>query len=391
MHPGQWIWDNRRVPAIDPFTFASASRSWIDVHWLFQVILAAVFAAGGVPGMILMTAGAYASRLPHRLDGPRSSMPELDRRGLLAAGMVVMSMRSDRRSRDPDAPGGGGLSGGAVADRWQTGTRLGPARHPDAVGQCARTLRAGADHPRRYYLVDRLAVGRQRHETTGLPAPLRRRRWWGHIGGAAVLVGLACPREPLWPARGPPPLEAFSPRSQPGAGIYKSYIGEFVDLRKFVQSPRPDHRGQPLSPRRVLAAMDGAVDLPGTGRLAGRPVVGSAGRGREPGGGRRLARRVRPGREPARGVRAGVPRRAHARVARLAGRLAPIGLVVLGIAGAVLLARSSATAAWLSALGGLATEAWVLCLADYLLGPRARAGGLARGPALGPVRWSWAE
>src|SRR5262245_55794576 len=58
---GQWIWANRRVPALDPFTFASADRLWIDLHWLFQVILAAAFAAGGVPGMILMTAGAYAT------------------------------------------------------------------------------------------------------------------------------------------------------------------------------------------------------------------------------------------------------------------------------------------------------------------------------------------
>ena len=37
---GQWIWASGRVPASDPFTFASADRPWIDLHWLFQLMLA---------------------------------------------------------------------------------------------------------------------------------------------------------------------------------------------------------------------------------------------------------------------------------------------------------------------------------------------------------------
>ena len=55
LRAGQWIWENRAVPSLDPFTYASADRPWVDLHWLFQVILAAAFAGGGVRGVILTT------------------------------------------------------------------------------------------------------------------------------------------------------------------------------------------------------------------------------------------------------------------------------------------------------------------------------------------------
>jgi hypothetical protein len=38
---GQWIWSHRNVPTLDPFTFASASRPWVELHWLFELAVAA--------------------------------------------------------------------------------------------------------------------------------------------------------------------------------------------------------------------------------------------------------------------------------------------------------------------------------------------------------------
>ena len=58
---GQWIWSHRSVPVLDPFTFASANRPWIDLHWLFQLMLAGSYALGRVPGMILLASAAWAS------------------------------------------------------------------------------------------------------------------------------------------------------------------------------------------------------------------------------------------------------------------------------------------------------------------------------------------
>src|SRR5690349_1734497 len=48
---GRWIVANRGVPRLDPFSFASADRPWIDLHWGFQVLLWMVYRAGGVAGV----------------------------------------------------------------------------------------------------------------------------------------------------------------------------------------------------------------------------------------------------------------------------------------------------------------------------------------------------
>jgi putative effector of murein hydrolase len=44
------------VPRIDPFTFGSIGRPWVDLQWFFEIILATVFAAGRVRSVVLMTA-----------------------------------------------------------------------------------------------------------------------------------------------------------------------------------------------------------------------------------------------------------------------------------------------------------------------------------------------
>lgn len=53
---GQWILENGRVPRLDPFTFGSADRLWIDVHWSYEVILALVYRLGGVAAIVLLGA-----------------------------------------------------------------------------------------------------------------------------------------------------------------------------------------------------------------------------------------------------------------------------------------------------------------------------------------------
>jgi hypothetical protein len=63
LRAGQWILANDQVPRIDPFTFGSAGRPWIDLHWLFEVILAEVFATGDMRAIVLMTAVVSASVL----------------------------------------------------------------------------------------------------------------------------------------------------------------------------------------------------------------------------------------------------------------------------------------------------------------------------------------
>lgn len=51
---GRWIVEHQEVPRTDPFTYSSAGRSWIDLHWLFQLGLWGVYQGAGVMGVVLL-------------------------------------------------------------------------------------------------------------------------------------------------------------------------------------------------------------------------------------------------------------------------------------------------------------------------------------------------
>jgi len=67
---GQWILEHGRVPDLDPFTFGSADKQWIDIHWSYEVILALAHRLGGVGALVLLGAtvgtGAFLAGLTAR-------------------------------------------------------------------------------------------------------------------------------------------------------------------------------------------------------------------------------------------------------------------------------------------------------------------------------------
>jgi tetratricopeptide (TPR) repeat protein len=69
---GQQILATRRVPRADTFTYTSAGRPWIDLHWGFQVVLAALHRMGGFPALdlfkmiVIVSAFALALRTASR-------------------------------------------------------------------------------------------------------------------------------------------------------------------------------------------------------------------------------------------------------------------------------------------------------------------------------------
>ena len=46
---GQWILERGQVPRLDPFTFGSADKLWVDVHWSYEVLLALVYRLAAPP------------------------------------------------------------------------------------------------------------------------------------------------------------------------------------------------------------------------------------------------------------------------------------------------------------------------------------------------------
>lgn len=56
LRAGTWILEHHAIPRVDPFTFGSIGRPWIDLHWLFQLALVSAYRVGGVAGLILLAA-----------------------------------------------------------------------------------------------------------------------------------------------------------------------------------------------------------------------------------------------------------------------------------------------------------------------------------------------
>ena len=178
---GQWIWTQGKVPTHDPFTFASSDRPWIDLHWLFQLMLAAAFAAGGVRGMIFMASGVFAAVL-------LMSVSAGDRRWpcwLVAAcwlpALVAMSQRS--------------------APRPELFSLLGISLYLAVLHRADETAEVAWSLPIVQvlwvnshglfvlgpivlvaYLAEQLSVSMWRLATGNSPRQAGRWRWWGHFG-----------------------------------------------------------------------------------------------------------------------------------------------------------------------------------------------------------------
>ncbi len=48
---GEWILSQNRVPQTDPFSYTAGARPWIDLHWLFQVVVFGIYWLSGVDGL----------------------------------------------------------------------------------------------------------------------------------------------------------------------------------------------------------------------------------------------------------------------------------------------------------------------------------------------------
>jgi hypothetical protein len=56
LRTGQFILEHSAVPRFDIYTYTNAGRPWIDIYWLFQVIVALLYRAGGVSALVLLKA-----------------------------------------------------------------------------------------------------------------------------------------------------------------------------------------------------------------------------------------------------------------------------------------------------------------------------------------------
>src|SRR4249920_415741 len=57
---GRWIVEHRAVPATDPLSWTVPDHVWVNVQWLFDVVIYALHQLGGPSLLVLASAAAYA-------------------------------------------------------------------------------------------------------------------------------------------------------------------------------------------------------------------------------------------------------------------------------------------------------------------------------------------
>jgi hypothetical protein len=56
LRSGQLVLERGAVPRVDLFTYTNADRPWVDLYWLFQIVLAFLYRAGGPSALVLFKA-----------------------------------------------------------------------------------------------------------------------------------------------------------------------------------------------------------------------------------------------------------------------------------------------------------------------------------------------
>jgi hypothetical protein len=58
---GRWIVQHHRIPSLDPLSFTASDHAWVNVQWLFDVVIYGLYQLGGPSLLVIVSALAYAA------------------------------------------------------------------------------------------------------------------------------------------------------------------------------------------------------------------------------------------------------------------------------------------------------------------------------------------
>jgi tetratricopeptide (TPR) repeat protein len=375
LRSGQWILAHRRLPRLDIFTFSSADRVWIDLHWGFQVTLALAHALGGVSGMIVLGSLASAAAVAIAVTGRRRGWPARVAVLCWLPALALMATRFDPR---PEVFSLVFLAAFlAVLHRVE---------HRPALVWSLPALQVLWVNAHGLFVLGPIVVGffwigliprRWIPPIEAVDGPGRGgARLYRQLAPASVAVLLACLANP-WGVRGAMfPLELLPKIADP-ASPYKSYIDEFASLRTAFVERMAASSGSHLHLRLhvFLLLMTAWSFVPPS---AWRAAI----RGRDA----RAASRSSPAWAAGLGVACGLALIAAIGLPfpetpawlKALGRSVPVLVLMAGGVGTFLVRRRSPAAAAIIAVGAAATAAAAAWLPIYLFnGGRPPRGWLA--------------
>lgn len=347
LRAGRWIVEHRAVPRVDPFTFGSAGRPWVDLHWLFQLALFQAHRAAGVAGVILLAAGVVTAAFTAGF-----ALRDRDWAAWVVAaawlpGLLLASTRFDPR------PEIATLLGLAVTFGVLVRARCQPAWLWLLVPLQLLWINAHG-----LFVLGPWMMGLFLLERAVMPAG---QPSWRSLLPPCVAAAAVCLVNPYGVRGVLFPLELFPKLTQAG-GLYKEYIAEFMSPRMMAASYWSQVPGRDLYLRLFVFEL---TALPAVALVISlRHACASAARGeahaRAWAAGMVLALAL------ALAVAAGLPGPGVPAYRLALGRAAPWAAGAIGIAAALALERRSGLAVALAVTGSGAIAAWMVWLVNHL-------------------------
>jgi hypothetical protein len=231
---GQWILEQGHVPSVDPFTFGSEGKAWVDIHWSYEVVLALAYQAGGVPALVLLAASVGATAILVCLFARGRVWPVPVVVLCWIPALVLLAFRLDPRPEVFSLL----FLACFLAVLWRVETRPAFAWLLPLVQVLwvnTQGLFILGPILAALFLVARGTplLWKRFH---GLPILLpEESRWWLHVAGAGVCVAIACLVNPYFLAAACFPFDLF-PKVADSGNIYKQYIDELMSPRDFVNN-----------------------------------------------------------------------------------------------------------------------------------------------------------
>jgi tetratricopeptide (TPR) repeat protein len=232
---GEWILQNGRVPDLDPFSFGSADQRWIDLHWLFQVVLALTARAGGLSGVMLLIAAVGAAAFLTALAArPREAPLPI----VLLVWLPALVLASNRFDPRPEMFTLLYLAGFLAV--------LAHVEERPRLAWILPVLQLLWVNMHGLFIFGPIVLGLWWIDWT---ARLTWRRWSGshhsfaqefrpvrHLAAASITVALCCLLNPYGLEGAMFPLRLYPKVAQAG-NPYKAYIEEFMSPRQYASLP----------------------------------------------------------------------------------------------------------------------------------------------------------
>jgi len=230
---GEWILENGRVPDLDPFTFGSADKKWVDIHWSYEVVLALVYRAGGAGALVVLGAAVGAAAFLACLTARRRQWPVAAAVLCWAPALALFAFRLDPRPEIFTLL----YIGLYLGVLWRLQERPKLAWLLPAVQVLWVNMQGlfvfGPILLGLFVASEAARLSGARWRGT-LKWDDGRRRWWLHVGGAACAVVVACLLNPYCFDGARFPLELL-PKVAAAEDPYKRYIGELQSPQDFVE------------------------------------------------------------------------------------------------------------------------------------------------------------